>query len=495
MRSLRQVRVFLASPGDVRRERKHVEDVVTDVNRTIAESRGIVLRVVSWKHDAHPDYGPDGQAVLNSQIASMDDINIFVGLMWRKTGTSTPRARSGTIEEFERAVDAWKRNRQPSIWFYFRTGRDRYDSEDELLQRRDVLAFRKEVQKHGLPWDYESPSSFKDLFREHLVNWVTRFDSSRSTTPTPGAADGRNAGINAGEIPPSPENVQRSGASIRFVDLLTPDEVSMELFFMALLKLAREALPVDSATAVRLPKTHDESRSLEKAVLALPVSIEWPAPIKLARDKVEADLREIVSYAGSPETLGTSSWRRDMLRSLTYAQATAQHLATSLPARLPHMWLALLDYSGPFPERSQFTAQLNYLRFSSLLLYRLLVGARTTTQGGATTLAAQGLLDGPRWEFQIHRFFDTNEDIAVAYVTSIEGVALHGELCIYGPRESSLLAYRQSMNREPITSNWFMDYLVPQVELHMALNSPATRTRYEERAWIRKVVDLSGRNI
>ncbi|WP_041641530.1 hypothetical protein [Trichormus azollae] len=50
----------------------------------------------------------------------MNEYALFVGIMWNPIGTLTPRAESGTVEEFERAVKSWQKNSQLEIWFYFR---------------------------------------------------------------------------------------------------------------------------------------------------------------------------------------------------------------------------------------------------------------------------------------------------------------------------------------------------------------------------------------
>src|SRR5450432_2908525 len=98
--------IFLASPGDVSIERRHVEEVVADLNRTVASDKGVILQVVRWEDDAFPGYGQDAQALINAQIAKMADYALFVGIMWNRLGTPTPRGASGTVEEFEAAAMA-----------------------------------------------------------------------------------------------------------------------------------------------------------------------------------------------------------------------------------------------------------------------------------------------------------------------------------------------------------------------------------------------------
>src|SRR5882724_249218 len=96
--------VFLASPGDVPQERKHVNTVVEELNRSTFHARGFNLIVKEWKADTFPGHGTDAQQIVNEQIAEMKNYQLFVGIMWNRLGTLTPRSESGTVEEYERAV-------------------------------------------------------------------------------------------------------------------------------------------------------------------------------------------------------------------------------------------------------------------------------------------------------------------------------------------------------------------------------------------------------
>ena len=166
------VKIFLASPSDVRSERNYVKEVVEEINQTTAPSKGVRLEVVRSEKNAHPSFGQGGQAALNSQIGNMEEYELFVGIMWNRLGTPTPRAKSGTVEEYERAVAAFKKHGKPDIWFYFRDAPAKLNSEDELEQRKKVLAFKKKIQSKGLTKDYRQPANFRDRFRQDLSLWL-----------------------------------------------------------------------------------------------------------------------------------------------------------------------------------------------------------------------------------------------------------------------------------------------------------------------------------
>jgi hypothetical protein len=174
MAKVEELLIFLASPRDVPNERRYVREVVDELNHRLASQQGVVLRVVDWETDTVPGYGQDGQALINAQIAKMEEYALFVGLMWNRLGTPTLRGPSGTVEEFERAVAACKRCGHPDIWFYFRQPRAQLNTPEQREQRDKVVEFRKQIEPNGLLWSYESPSEFQTKFRDHLITWLMR---------------------------------------------------------------------------------------------------------------------------------------------------------------------------------------------------------------------------------------------------------------------------------------------------------------------------------
>jgi hypothetical protein len=165
-----QIRVFVASPGDVSEERDIASHVVGEINRVFGSSFGVQLEAVRWETHASPDVGSDAQDVINRQVGEFD---ILVGVMWRRFGSPTRRARSGTGEEFERAYRSFKDHGRPRIMFYFRTSPFYTPDLSALAQFRKVAEFRKKLEKLGvLYWTYQTPLEFERNVREHLTRRV-----------------------------------------------------------------------------------------------------------------------------------------------------------------------------------------------------------------------------------------------------------------------------------------------------------------------------------
>jgi len=184
MPQLKQViTIFLASPGDVLRERDCVREVIADLDRTIAKPKGMGLRAVSWEENAHPAYGQDPQAAINSQIAEMSQYDLFVGILWNRIGTATPRAASGTIEEFDIASQSLASHGKPEIWLYFSERKANLKTGEQLEQKSQVVEFRKRVEAKGLVWAYETLREFRDKFRDHLSMWLENCASASTASP------------------------------------------------------------------------------------------------------------------------------------------------------------------------------------------------------------------------------------------------------------------------------------------------------------------------
>lgn len=174
MPQIRLLKIFLASPSDVNKERKYVLEVVGEINKTVAIAKNITLQVFS-SDTTFPGYGQDGQAVLNKQLGTMKEYDLFLGIMWSRIGTPTSRAVSGTAEEYERAVRAYSCYQKPQIWFYFRELKAKLDTREKLQQADGVIKFRNKVQRKALVHEYKTPSNFRDRFRQAMLLWLDKY--------------------------------------------------------------------------------------------------------------------------------------------------------------------------------------------------------------------------------------------------------------------------------------------------------------------------------
>ncbi len=160
----RLFRIFVASPGDVQPEREVLPGVIEEVNLVNGAQLDYRLELVRWETHAFPGAGRP-QQVINEQIG---DYDAFVGIMWRRFGTPTGVAGSGTEEEYRLAYQKWQATGKPSIMFYFSQQPFMPKTLDELEQMRKVLLLRSEIGGKGLFWEYATCDEFERTVRKHF---------------------------------------------------------------------------------------------------------------------------------------------------------------------------------------------------------------------------------------------------------------------------------------------------------------------------------------
>lgn len=216
--------VFVASPGDVREEREVVEAVVRELNITFRNHLGVRVELIRWETDAVPGMGSDPQAVINDAIG--EDYDVFLGILWTRFGTSTPRARSGTEEEFERAYGRWRADEASvRIMLYFKETAIDPNAVD-LQQLSAVRDFRSRVGQQGLYSTFKDKDEFATMLRIHLFKVVQKWTSNLPVPSTP--SDRTPAAVAGGGEPAStPSNapgaaslVDAAEEDVGFIDLV-----------------------------------------------------------------------------------------------------------------------------------------------------------------------------------------------------------------------------------------------------------------------------------
>lgn len=185
--TLRHLRLVIASPSDVDKERDSVEQSVNKLNRMIFNHKGFHLDVSRWETDSAPNFhilGPQGRIDEELDVASSDFI---VGLFWSRFGSPTMGEKSGTAHELKTAFACWQKNGKPQIMVYFCTADlppPRTVEEGE--QRTELVRFQQNFPKEGTWWTYKDRNSFSALFEEHLSRnfnkLISEFEATEKTS-------------------------------------------------------------------------------------------------------------------------------------------------------------------------------------------------------------------------------------------------------------------------------------------------------------------------
>lgn len=177
------LQVFVASPDDVTEERRILESVIAETNKIWSSNLGITFELVKWETDVYPSFSSDPQAVINEQIG--EEYDVFIGIFWGRLGSATPRAKSGSVEEFERALSRHRSSggRFPKVMLYFKDA-PISPSKIDSVQLGRVQEFRKSLSEMGgLYFVFEDSAGFESSLRAHLTAVAQKFTAENDPQP------------------------------------------------------------------------------------------------------------------------------------------------------------------------------------------------------------------------------------------------------------------------------------------------------------------------
>jgi len=172
MKSKNILRIVLSSPSDVAEELKIVEQVIGELNKGVASYSNILFEITRWKTDAYPGFHKDGPQGLIDPILDIENCDILIGIFWKRFGTPTGQAASGTEHEFINAYQSWQQKGLPQIMMYFKDTEVKLETSAAAEQYQKVLLFREKFPKEGLYWTFKDSAQFERLVRHHLTQYL-----------------------------------------------------------------------------------------------------------------------------------------------------------------------------------------------------------------------------------------------------------------------------------------------------------------------------------
>ncbi|MGC8947504.1 MAG: winged helix-turn-helix domain-containing protein [Anaerolineae bacterium] len=179
-----EIKVFIASPGDVLPEREAAYQVIEEVNQTLKDlGEPLYLEVYAWEGRTYPDAGRPQEVILR-QIP-IEKCDVFIGIFWKRFGTPPGALRprdgrpylSGTEEEIDKAFEA-RRNSpddRPIIMLYRKMDPRSLIEEEDIVQCSRVIEFFRQCGPDGehpaLVAEFEG-DQFQNLLRTHLLQVV-----------------------------------------------------------------------------------------------------------------------------------------------------------------------------------------------------------------------------------------------------------------------------------------------------------------------------------
>ncbi len=177
------IRILIASPGDVTKERDVVTECIHAWNAAHFAATGVILQPVRWESHTFPASGARPQAIVNEQIGGSGDG--LIGIFGMKLGTPTGVALSGTIEEIEIFRNAGKQ-----VSLYFSTAAVPRDADRAQLEALE--AYQRERRKDTLYAEFSDSDALHRLVTQHLpgiVNAVKQGKVQKPQSSAPAQSD------------------------------------------------------------------------------------------------------------------------------------------------------------------------------------------------------------------------------------------------------------------------------------------------------------------
>lgn len=166
------LRIIVASPSDVAKEREIVEHVAAKLNRTTAADRGLRLEVGRWETDAYPGFHVDGPQGVCDHVLNIEDCDVLVGIFWTRFGKPTSTGQTGTEHEIEKAITSWRKTGNPHVMVFFNDQEIYLKSAVERRQWVLVAEYRERFPADGLFWEYHGADAFEEEFRKCAENYL-----------------------------------------------------------------------------------------------------------------------------------------------------------------------------------------------------------------------------------------------------------------------------------------------------------------------------------
>ena len=174
------IRAFLASPNDLKEERKALYEVVKEFNETWADDFAYQVELLGWEITVSEFGRP--QHLINKDV---DRCDIFLGMMWKRWGTPPDNQEnytSGFHEEFERAKKRREESGKPDICLFFKDIDDEYmvDKGPDLIK---VLDFKDKIvkEKSILFKEFSNISDIEKIVRKTISYYVSRIKKVEQT--------------------------------------------------------------------------------------------------------------------------------------------------------------------------------------------------------------------------------------------------------------------------------------------------------------------------
>jgi hypothetical protein len=173
------VRVFLASPGDLKEERQAAKAAVDEFNKVWAETSGYHVELIGWE-DTVSQFGRP-QGLINQDLVRCE---LFIGMLWKRWGTLPSVGgpfTSGFEEEYEISLRGRETLGRPELSLFFKkVPAESLDDPGNELDK--VLKFRNKIiaEKKILFEEFKDPHQLEARIRGRIASYVQRLQADEA---------------------------------------------------------------------------------------------------------------------------------------------------------------------------------------------------------------------------------------------------------------------------------------------------------------------------
>jgi len=175
-RGVRQLRIFIASPGDCQAEREIARRLVAEdpTIKALQRDLDVSVEVYGWE-GVVPDIGRP-QSLINAAIEKYNP-DWFIFIFWHRFGIDAGKGMTGTEEEWTVARQQYEQGKgHPHISLYFNKVNPP-PLEADASQMDSLHSFKESIfkQHEALAGHFEGPKDFENTFRSHLAKRIIDF--------------------------------------------------------------------------------------------------------------------------------------------------------------------------------------------------------------------------------------------------------------------------------------------------------------------------------
>lgn len=430
---MKKIKIFLASSSELQKDRNEFETFIARQNKLLID-KNIFLKLVIWEDFIDAVTKTRLQDEYNKAIENSD---IFIMLFFTKVGKYTE-------EEFTTAYNKFKRDGKPIIYTYFKNA----SITTGFLNRQDTQSlwdFQDKIKKLGhFVTEYDGIHHLKSHFQSQLQK-LDYLENIRSKE----------------RINTSNEEKKKNEVFLKFSDNVYPNKVSIK-------KLS--TLNIDEVN----------------------IEISWPNILMESISNLEKLIHDAEEYDNQNSTFHNCD---EVLINSFYdsALSTGKCVKTIIekaPRRISKIMKGMTKYWGPISQFHKYEDSIkNFLVLCNMEMQSRLAYTLTHIHIRDKYFPSEyeiwlDYID--KKEKGIKKIFLLNEEVYWADVSTVSGRNVN--CYIWGERSLIVEAYK-NFNGKAVISNWFADYVIPQVELMMTLNSSDAVIQYDEVVLIRKIRD------